>query len=1546
MKKNSVIRNSIISLIVSLLFIFVFTISVSADGIETSITSDSNTFIVKTSDGFMLFAAVNSSDYTIEYYDSEFNLLSSSTVTMELPLFGGFYSTADNYYVLSGQSNKDESNSVECVRLTKYTKSWSKVSKCSISGCNTLSPFGNRGASFDISGNRLIIRTSHTMYKSEDGLNHQANMVFMIDVSKMTLQDSMYSVANETAGYCSHSFKQFTRIDDNHVIGADMGDAYPRAMMISYYKTDITSGKFTSGYNSVKVYKPLSISGDTGNNYTGTTLGGLEISDSSYIIAGTSIDQSNFSSSKTYNVFIGTGSKSSTATSLKWLTNNAEGSESCTNVHIVKISSNKFFVAWQKGNLNTQYAFIDGSCNLIGSVYSVTGLIGNCQPILDNGKIVWFVYKNGSIIFFRVDSSTGGFESLTPLDISLCNVSAVSDQVYTGAEIKPSLTIKCNDTTLKENTDYTLTYSSNLNVGTAKITINGIGKYRSTKSVTFKIIQADASLVTLSEPATAEYTGAKRVPVCHFKYGNVDLVSGTDYSTTITSEGIELGDHTATITFRGNYKGTKDITYKVVRADIANQTISFSTAYYNCGNPCEPSLSIRNISFKYLVKDTDFTVSYSENTEVGEGKATITGIGNYTGVTTLPFTIVPHPINSGLATSYPYSLYYNGDPITPTYTMKLGDYQLIENVDYTCSYSGDNIKVGEFTCTYTGIGNFSGERTKTFTISPQYISYATITVQTPVYYDGTAKEPAFTVEYNNHILVSGTDYSYEYSNNTNAGYGQLKLTGMGNFNSTKTVSFLITGKPIDSLSISTVKSQTYSGSQIKPEPTIKDGSYTLVKDTDYTLSYSNNLNAGTATITVKGKGNYSGTRDVEFTINPMSIKGMTMTLNTSSYTYNGNERKPSVTLKNGDSQIYSSNYDITYKNNINAGTATATVTGKGNYCDSLTAEFTINPYSLSSYYVSVEAIPAQTYTGAEITPEVVITYNSNEMIKGSDYTVEYSNNVNKGTASVTFTGKGNFTGTRTSSFRIDAKSIASATVTTVKQAIYTGFQIKPDVTVKDGGITLIYNTDYYLSYTSNTAIGTATITVTGKGNYSGSTSVTFEIIADPTNFSVAAIADQTYTGAEIKPDVVVTSGGTTLTKGTDYTVAYSDNINVGTATVIVSGKGSYSGDKQVTFKIVAKSLKAAGITIDSIAANEYTGAAIEPGVTVKDNGKNLTLNIDYKLEYLNNSKAGEATVTVTGKGNYKDSRTVTFTINARSITPNIDDIASQTYDGKAKTPSVIVRDGSNVISSGNYTVKYDNNINAGTAKVTVTLKGNYSGSATKKFTILPRSLASAVISNVDDQLYTGEEIKPVVAVTLDGITMIDGTDYDVTYLNNIEVGEATIVVTGKGNYSGELTLVFNIVDKTEFTGWVTDAKGKKYYYENGAMVLGFKTIEGKRYYFSKKSGKMLTGWRELAGKKYYFNPKTGAATVNGKKIDGKYYLFSAKGVMQKSGWKNDSKGNTYYLKKSGVAYTKKWAKKKGKWYYFGSNGKMVKGTSLKIGKKTYKFKSNGICKNP
>jgi len=146
-----------------------------------------------------------------------------------------------------------------------------------------------------------------------------------------------------------------------------------------------------------------------------------------------------------------------------------------------------------------------------------------------------------------------------------------------------------------------------------------------------------------------------------------------------------------------------------------------------------------------------------------------------------------------------------------------------------------------------------------------------------------------------------------------------------------------------------------------------------------------------------------------------------------------------------------------------------------------------------------------------------------------------------------------------------------------------------------------------------------------------------------------------------------------------------------------------------------------------------------------------------------------------------------------------------------------------------------------------------------------------------------------------------------------------------------------------------EARSKVYYYYFSEVPFKEENYFKYSFFIVSKTCKIkyskAAQWCEISGNWYHMDAK-GKIAKNCKKIGKYYYLFNSKGVMQKSGWKKDSKGNTYYLKKDGKAYTKKWAKKSGKWYYFGSNGKMVKGKSLKIGKKTYKFNSKGVCKNP
>ena len=149
------------------------------------------------------------------------------------------------------------------------------------------------------------------------------------------------------------------------------------------------------------------------------------------------------------------------------------------------------------------------------------------------------------------------------------------------------------------------------------------------------------------------------------------------------------------------------------------------------------------------------------------------------------------------------------------------------------------------------------------------------------------------------------------------------------------------------------------------------------------------------------------------------------------------------------------------------------------------------------------------------------------------------------------------------------KSMLNCDVASIPTQVYTGSAIEPVVTVKDGETTLTLGTDYEVAYSNNVNAGTATVTITGKGNYSGETAATFTIAKSMTNdgITIAAIADQTYTGSAIEPAVTVKDGETTLALGTDYTIGYSANVNVGTATATIIGKGNYSGSREVLFTI-------------------------------------------------------------------------------------------------------------------------------------------------------------------------------------------------------------------------------------------------------------------------------------------------------------------------------------------------------------------------------------------
>ena len=278
---------------------------------------------------------------------------------------------------------------------------------------------------------------------------------------------------------------------------------------------------------------------------------------------------------------------------------------------------------------------------------------------------------------------------------------------------------------------------------------------------------------------------------------------------------------------------------------------------------------------------------------------------------------------------------------------------------------------GTTTVTATQEGNDDYElfsKEFTLTVNPKNASNLTINSISAVTYNGSAQTPNVTVKDGTTTLTSGTHYTVAYSNNTNAGTATATITGMGNYTGTKNASFTINPKNASNLTINSIAAQTYTGVAKTPTVTVKDGSTTLTNGTHYTVAYNNNINAGTATVTVTGKGNYTGTKTANFTINPKNASNLTIN-SISARTYNGSAQTPTVTVKDGSTTLTSgTHYTVAYSNNTNAGTATVTITGKDNYTGTKTAYFTINKAPLT--------ITAKSYTinQKDDLPEFEVTY--------------------------------------------------------------------------------------------------------------------------------------------------------------------------------------------------------------------------------------------------------------------------------------------------------------------------------------------------------------------------------------------------------------------------------------------------------------------------------------------------------------------------------------------------------------------------------------------
>ena len=373
---------------------------------------------------------------------------------------------------------------------------------------------------------------------------------------------------------------------------------------------------------------------------------------------------------------------------------------------------------------------------------------------------------------------------------------------------------------------------------------------------------------------------------------------------------------------------------------------------------------------------------------------------------------------------------------------------------------------------------------------------------------------------------------------------------------------------------------TYNGSAIEPTVTVKNGE-TTIDPSEYTVSYSNNTNAGTtATVTITDKegGNYTvSSVSATFTINPKVVSSPTIELSATSFTYNGSAQTPTVTVKDGETTIASGEYTVSYSSNTNAGTATVTIADKanGNYTVSGSATFTISPKEVSSPTIALSQT-SYTYDGSAKTPTVSSVKDGSTTIASGEYTVSYSNNTNAGTATVTIADKanGNYTVSGSATFTISPKEVSSPTIEFSDAEItYTGSALTPTITVKDGS-TVIPTSEYTVGYSNNTNAGTANLTITDKanGNYTVSGETTFTINPKTVSNPTITLSQTTfiYDGTAKSPTVTSVKDGSTVIPASEYTVTMPDDaVSVGDYTVEIEDidGGNYTVSGTATYVI-------------------------------------------------------------------------------------------------------------------------------------------------------------------------------------------------------------------------------------------------------------------------------------------------------------------------------------------------------------------------------------------
>jgi len=995
------------------------------------------------------------------------------------------------------------------------------------------------------------------------------------------------------------------------------------------------------------------------------------------------------------------------------------------------------------------------------------------------------------------------------------------------------------------------------------------------------------------------------------------LTNGTQYS--VTGFNVDkAGVQEVSVVLASPYTGKKIINVSNKMTDIAQAQITLGKNVYTY-NPegITPEVSKVVLGDKTLVAGTDYTVdkltpnvtAYEKQPEINgapNGAAvSITGTGVYQGTATTStaatkINVVPENLESKCEVKV-------SETIIPVETLKnpakLAKYvkvyyktadgrkiDLSDTNNYTIKVANKNIIPGE-KVTLKVVGTAASATN--FKAGQNF--YGTLTVDVTAeaddIFNDTTKIPNSDITRGNAFLgeiasaITGDVYMENGSTLTKVALD--KTAGKG-----KT----FTGSDITFDGLKSLKHHT---ADIYDEGDYSWGIETLVAGHDYTVTYNNNLHAGqynnspAPSVTIKMIGKYKGERTFYFNIEQCNISSEVTSETSAPIIFNALATnstakdvyapadKLALTIANkGTKLVAGKDFDIDWIKWVNAdkddtskGHFEVTVkahqsrnqdTGDyfydGDYVGTATYNMSITAKSLTSSDIKFADIDAQKWTGSASKPALVITDGTYTLVEGKDFKATWKDNVSVGNATVTVEGiNGRYKDKLQKNFAISSKSISDGKIvnnykpstkndlsgytaadSVLKNEMYNdGKDVKATFAVVDANNNkLEEGRDYTVEYKDNKNVGTATITITGKGSYEGTLTTTFKIVGELINgkFDKKVIADQVYTGNEIKPEVKFTPSPLKLEEGKDYEIVYVNNVNSYTATgkenldaadyagpyVVARGIGNYAGEIRLPFNIKAAELTNACATA---ADAEYAGGKIaEAKITVKNpvSGKELEEGKDYKVEYksgVNVGDKGEAVITILDTKNYsvKGKADNTLTVNYNIVAKDLKDVTvnaieDKTYNGSQITPAVTVMNGDVLLTpDADYTVSYGENKEVGNGTVTITAKGkNYKGTKEVTFKIVEAKLEVGA-PMISDVKVVGNRATVILSGEAEGAAGYDyviSTDKDcITNKNYVSVNKNQV----------STSTPFKYVQKGTYYAychaWTRDANGKKVFGE-------------------------------------------------------------------------------------------------------------------------------------